>query len=390
VFLDKIQSGFLLFETPQGLARIVLSPRQRISLLWTFRNFRQLSMPLLNPRERDLVNSLFRNNPEIVSDDQDPSLVIGVIEHFVPSIPLTLKTVEQETTLARPMETAASLRPVSASSLLPARPELATVEAKAKTSELATAQIAPLRLNPMKRKTIRLATSRLATSFAALCLCVGSVAAWHRIQGLPDSQAYDQPQLQQNKAVAATNSPTAAEAETRAEGPIAEIAHDVTSPVAASEPVAAPEAALKQTAITGVVPTAVPTNIAPAAPPPKQAIGVHNATSTTSLPLSTEDRGIQASRPPVHFVYPEYSDVRARGVVSLKAGLDSAGNVRTVKLISGNRALAAAALRAVRQWRYRPYLKDGEPVATETYIVISFISDDAVSMTFPPSISAAR
>ena len=92
----------------------------------------------------------------------------------------------------------------------------------------------------------------------------------------------------------------------------------------------------------------------------------------------------------MHFVYPEYSDVHARGVVSLKAELDSAGSVRTVKLISGNRALAAAALRAVRKWRYRPYLKDGEPVATETYIVISFISADAVSMTFPPSISATR
>jgi TonB family protein len=77
-------------------------------------------------------------------------------------------------------------------------------------------------------------------------------------------------------------------------------------------------------------------------------------------------------------------------VVALTAGLDSEGAVRTVRIVSGNRALAAAAAKAVRQWRYRPYLKDGQPVATETNIVISFFSDDAISMSFPPSILAVR
>lgn len=74
----------------------------------------------------------------------------------------------------------------------------------------------------------------------------------------------------------------------------------------------------------------------------------------------------------------------------LTARVDSDGTVRAVKIISGHRALAAAAVRAVRQWRYRPYLKDGQPVATETNIVISFISDEAISMNFPPSIPPAR
>jgi periplasmic protein TonB len=90
----------------------------------------------------------------------------------------------------------------------------------------------------------------------------------------------------------------------------------------------------------------------------------------------------------LRFAYPVYPDIRARGVVSLTAGLDSDGAVRSVRVVSGNRALAAAAVQAVRQWRYRPYLKDGQPVPTETNIVISFISDDAISMTFPPSIPA--
>jgi TonB family protein len=92
----------------------------------------------------------------------------------------------------------------------------------------------------------------------------------------------------------------------------------------------------------------------------------------------------------LRFAYPAHPDVRVRGVVALTAGLDSDGAVRTVRIVSGNRALAAAAAKAVRQWRYRPYLKDGQPVATETNIVISFFSDDAISMSFPPSIPAIR
>jgi outer membrane biosynthesis protein TonB len=70
--------------------------------------------------------------------------------------------------------------------------------------------------------------------------------------------------------------------------------------------------------------------------------------------------------------------------------LDSNGVVRTVRVVAGNRALAAAAGHAVRQWRYHPYLKDGKPVATSTNIVISFISDDAISMSYPPTIPAIR
>jgi len=138
--------------------------------------------------------------------------------------------------------------------------------------------------------------------------------------------------------------------------------------------------------IATVVSTPMPT----AGPTPKPS-RLHDAASIPTLPLSgkvNDDKhsGIPATRPPLHFAYPDYPDLHARGIVSLTAQVDPDGVVRTVKVASGNRALAAAAVRAVRQWRYRPYLKDGRPVATETNIVISFISDDAISMSFPPSL----
>jgi protein TonB len=92
----------------------------------------------------------------------------------------------------------------------------------------------------------------------------------------------------------------------------------------------------------------------------------------------------------MRFVYPVYRDVRARGVVALTARVNSDGAVGAVAVVSGNHALAAAAVRAVRQWRYRPYLKDGQPVPTETNIIISFISSEAVSMSFPPTIPPSQ
>ena len=171
---------------------------------------------------------------------------------------------------------------------------------------------------------------------------------------------------------------------------IADIPTAIAPPTATAEPLAATEDAVMPASINAVVPTSIRTSFPTSIPTPKQAIRVPDADSTPKLPLSGQDSGIQASRPPLRFVYPVYPDVSARGVVALTAWVDSDGTVRTVRVVSGNRALAAAAVRAVRQWRYRPYFQDGQPVATETNIVISFISDDAISMTFPPSIPATR
>jgi TonB family protein len=339
VFLDRLQSGFLLFETQQGLVRVELSLGQRIYLLWTFRNFRRLSVPLLNSRQRALVNSLFRNKAGVVSHLHKPLPVIGVVENFVPP----------------------SVRIGASPAWKKERQEKVVVQ---------RAEIAA-KPNPVPPSSPRLAWSRLVTTVGALSLCIISVVAWHRIQGIPGSQANNQPRLQQINAIALPNSPHSAK-------PAAAIAENPTAiapSAATAQPLAAPEAGGKPASIVAVIPH------------PKQEIRVHDAASTPNLRLP-DDSGIQASRPPLRFVYPVYPDVRARGVVALTARVDSDGTVRTVRIVSGDRALAAAAVRAIRQWRYRPYLKDGQPVATETNIVISFLSNDAISMTFPPNIPA--
>jgi len=405
VFLDRLQSGFLLFQTRQGLVRVDLSLRQRIYLLWTFRNFHQLSVPLLNSRQRELVNTLFRNNARVVSHSYNRLLAIGVVENFVPppvqigaspaqipvQIPVQIKE-RQEEEVAPHAEIAPKPNLVPSSSPRFAQSKLATskLASKLATSKLAMSKLATSMLATSRRATSKLVTSsramsRLATTGGALCLCIVSVVAWHRIEGIPRSQAHNQPRLQPVTMTALPNSPHVAK-------PAAAIAGSPTAIATppAAQPLAAPEAAVTPASINAVIPASIRTSIPAAIPTPKQAIRVHDAASTPNLPLSVQNSSIQASRAPLHFAYPDYPDVSARGVVALTARVDSAGAVRTVRVVSGNRALAAAAVRAVRQWRYRPYVKDGQPVATETNIVISFIAEDAISMTFPPTIPATR
>jgi protein TonB len=42
-------------------------------------------------------------------------------------------------------------------------------------------------------------------------------------------------------------------------------------------------------------------------------------------------------------------------------------------VVSGHPMLSAAAIEAVKQWRYRPYLLNNEPIEVETEITVNFV-----------------
>lgn len=75
-------------------------------------------------------------------------------------------------------------------------------------------------------------------------------------------------------------------------------------------------------------------------------------------------------------VNPEYPadarEARIQGVVVLQATVDKEGNIAQLELVSGHPMLAPAAIEAVRQWKYRPYLLNGDPVQVETQIQVNF------------------
>ncbi len=60
------------------------------------------------------------------------------------------------------------------------------------------------------------------------------------------------------------------------------------------------------------------------------------------------------------------------GAVQIEVTVNKEGNVVNPKVLSGDRMLAAAAIDAVRQWRYKPYYLNGEPMEIQTQITINF------------------
>jgi len=69
---------------------------------------------------------------------------------------------------------------------------------------------------------------------------------------------------------------------------------------------------------------------------------------------------------------PEAGRARIEGMVVLLAVIGKDGTVQDVRVESGLPLLAQAAIDAVRQWRYRPYLLNGEPVEVDSRITINF------------------
>jgi protein TonB len=63
---------------------------------------------------------------------------------------------------------------------------------------------------------------------------------------------------------------------------------------------------------------------------------------------------------------------RIQGEVVLAAVISKNGEIQNLTLVSGHPMLTAAALEAVKQWRYRPFLLNGEPVEVETTIIVTF------------------
>jgi len=72
-------------------------------------------------------------------------------------------------------------------------------------------------------------------------------------------------------------------------------------------------------------------------------------------------------------VYPAIArQAGVEGNVLIDTVVDKAGNVTSMKVISGPLMLRQAALDALRQWKYQPGTLNGEPVAVEIAVSIQF------------------
>jgi protein TonB len=79
----------------------------------------------------------------------------------------------------------------------------------------------------------------------------------------------------------------------------------------------------------------------------------------------------------IHKVEPEYpaiaKQLHIEGSVIVRAFISREGVITRAEAERGQALLAKAALEAVRQWRYRPYYLNHEPIEVETEITVNFV-----------------
>ena len=78
----------------------------------------------------------------------------------------------------------------------------------------------------------------------------------------------------------------------------------------------------------------------------------------------------------IHKVDPEYPRLakaaRISGIVTLKATISKTGEILDLHVECGPAILQEPSLKAIQEWKYRPYLLSGEPVEVQTTIKVTF------------------
>jgi protein TonB len=193
---------------------------------------------------------------------------------------------------------------------------------------------------------------------------------------------------------APTPAPVSANDSTAAQSASSDSTTDSTAAPPAASPVSSPTAAVpvppspSSAAVTAPKASGA-VNPAPAISEPadaradskKDAAAITSNSSPSSTPLPGENTAIilssqGAQKRLVTSVAPKYpADARsaaAEGTLVLKAVIDETGKVDGLRLVEGNAALAPAAMQAVKQWRYRPYVRDGKSRPFQTIVIVDF------------------
>jgi periplasmic protein TonB len=108
-----------------------------------------------------------------------------------------------------------------------------------------------------------------------------------------------------------------------------------------------------------------------AAPPASPPVGEGVVSAGDRVQLSP-----QAQQTVARSVPPDYPllarQMKVQGAVVLQALISREGAIQELQIVSGPGILATAAREAVKQWRFRPYYQNGNPVETEARITVNF------------------
>lgn len=156
--------------------------------------------------------------------------------------------------------------------------------------------------------------------------------------------------------------------------------------VAASNPFVVPTTPTKITMVKDDAPPPMENTVAMNPTLSSGPVGVPLALSIAATPLPIVKAAVKPGRQSVSSgvmagqiltkTVPSYPAIaraaHVSGVVVLHASISKAGTIEGLTIVSGPEMLRAAAVEAVRSWRYRPYLLNGEPTEVETTVTVNF------------------
>ncbi len=362
-YRDIHENGAELLElrTEAGTVYVRPSRWQRIRLQWAFRHFRVLPPQVLSTGNRRLIEKLSRS---------------AVVK---PTLPVPRNTVFGVVDQGRPKSPASANRVIT---LRTARVTTQVFLAKSATPALPN----PDSFVGLKQKEAKRSLGSLrdwSVVLAAGCITV-ILASFSGIPFLSSMVEEESPQTA-SKLIEPLASQIKTSGRQSAETSPALFSPAVTSVVNGEKPrrwFAAPRpeptaSQPKDTPLTGG-----PVQSANASPFPNRPLATAPDTiqPLRNTPSAPVERRFVSELPQGHFAHPVVSEPNLVGELQLRALIAADGSVKEVSVLSGNAKLAAAAMRAVRQWHYNPAQLAGGPAEVETQIKMNFFGQDAVSI----------
>jgi outer membrane biosynthesis protein TonB len=382
---QQIRNGFVELRTHKGSAYVSPSFWQRIYLLWTFRNFQSLPRQVLNRRQQQLIDKLCRaaivNQNRLVAR----ASIIGAVENVqllpdyrTEAAASTSKVVEIgtiNTEVAEPPAVGSESISVRSNRAACNRIDIRRFTAQSGDIHRISApkqvsvsaeqsepnEVSPASVDSAARRTRTRNNVGWALAAALVAALVG--AFFFREARLAPPKKVAQVGIEAQLPVSATIFPVAAQQPEKLKQQLPAVFSQPSTITALKPPSSAiPSRRHESSNRKAVIPSQPP---------------VENMDSTPPRRLQV------AEAPENGFSYPVAPSPTMTGKVSLMAIIGTDGAIKEVDILSGNRALADAAVRVVRQWRYHPHDLDGHAVEAETHILISFVGSDAVSISFP-------
>ncbi len=348
------QPVLVALDTGRGVVYAPASGWDKVCLLWTFRNFRSLPQNVLSPRQQHLIAALHRAASDYPANERHHAAIVGTVEGFKPS------------SLPSLAASAQSRKPATVPGRKPSHARFA-----------------------FSGMTLKIATALLVIAIAVL--------AWHQLGAQP--VAVSTPV--QTVAAVHPDDVQIPISNSLATGTVETTTNRVGTSAPAVQRGAAPPAAAT-TPSTTAPPNPEANGGRASSPASTHPAGTHpaakdgrehrfsNPTPAPTFEAAADQPRMQISGRPRKLVYPVCPETRARGKVSLQAVVGYDGAVNRVRVLTGDRTLAAAAIEAVRQWRYEPFSGAVPPLERETNITISFISNEVVAVSFPASAPLSR